>query len=94
MYKTLLSIPVTFKHSTNQLTCTQTATVTKGHSTDRSLLIRRSAKLRIRAAQECSKVAFECPEVVLELVQDIFDFFDYFFQGKEIIKKKYYFWKK
>ena len=51
------------------LTCTQIATVTKGHSTDRPSLIRRSAKLRIRAAQEC-------PEVASELVQDIFEFFD------------------
>ena len=66
------------------------------------LLLRRSAKLRIRAAQECFKVAFggpegasECPEVASELVRDIFEFFDLFFQGKEIISmRKHYFWKK
>ena len=64
------------------------------------LLLRRSAKLRIRAAQECSKFAFgypevasECPEVASELVGDIFEFFDLFFQGKETIRRKYYFWK-
>ena len=67
------------------------------------LLLRPSAKLRIRAAQECFKVAFrrrsevasECPEVVSELVRDIFEFFDLIFQGKEIISmRKHYFWKK
>jgi len=40
------------------------------------------------------KVAFGCPEVASELVRDIFEFFDLFFQGKEIIMRKYYFWKK
>ena len=42
------------------------------------LLLRRSAKLRIRAGQECSEVAFGCPEVASEcsevgseLVRDI-----------------------
>ena len=65
------------------------------------LLLWRSATLRIRAGQECSKVAFgcpevasECPEVASELVRDIFEFFDLFFQGKEIIMRKYYYWKK
>ena len=65
------------------------------------LLLRRSAKLRIRAGQECSKVAFgfpedasKCPEVASELVRDIFEVFDLFFQGKEIIIRKYYYWKK
>ena len=58
------------------------------------LLLRRSAKLRIRAGQECSEVAFGCPEVGSELVRDIFEFFDLFFQGKEIIMRKYYYWKK
>ena len=42
-----------------------------------------------------SEVASECPEVVSELVRDIFEFFDLFFQGKEIISmRKHYFWKK
>ena len=48
-----------------------------------------------RAAQECFKVVFggpegasECPEVASELVRDIFEFFDLFFQGKEIIMRK------
>jgi len=66
-----------------------------------NLLLRRSAKTRIRAAQECFKVAiggpevaFKCPEVALKLVRDIFQFFNLFFQGKEIIMRKYYFWKK
>ena len=36
-------------------------------------------------ATECFKVASEWPEVALELVQDIFEFTDLFFQGKEII---------
>ena len=40
------------------------------------------------------KVTFGCPEVASELVRDIFEFFDLFFQGKEIIMTKYYFWKK
>ena len=39
-------------------------------------------KRRIRAAQECSKGAFGCHEVASELVRDIFEFFDLFFQGK------------
>ena len=59
------------------------------------LLLRRRAKQRIRATQECFKVASggpevasECPEVALELVRDIFEFFDLFFQGKEIIMRK------
>ena len=34
----------------------------------RNLLLRRSAKLRIRAALECPKVAFGCPEVASEVV--------------------------
>ena len=46
------------------------------------LLLRRSAKLRIRAAQECSKVAFGCPEVVSEFVRDIFEFFYLIFSGE------------
>jgi len=61
------------------------------------LLLRRRAKLRICAAQECSKVAFgcseassECPEVASELVRDIFEFFDLFFQGRKKIMRKYY----
>ena len=65
------------------------------------LLVRRSAKLRIPAAQECSKDAFgcpevasECPEVASELVRNVFEFFDLFFQGKEIIMRKYYYLKK
>ena len=65
------------------------------------LLLLRSAKLRIRAAQECSKDAFGCPEVASEfpevaseLVRNVFEFFDLFFQGKEIIMRKYYYWKK
>ena len=40
-------------------------------------------------AQECFKVAFggpevasKCPKVAAELVRDIFEFFDLFFQGK------------
>ena len=52
-------------------------------------------------AQECFKVAFggpevasKCPKVASELVRDIFEFFDLFLQGKEIIMRKYYFWKK
>ena len=57
------------------------------------LLVRRSAKLRIRAAQECSKDAFGCPEVASELVRNVFEFFDLFFQGKEIIMRKYYYWR-
>ena len=36
----------------------------------------------------------ECPDMAAELVRDIFEFFDLFFQGKEIIMRKYYFWKK
>ena len=32
-----------------------------------------------------TQVAFGFPEVASELVRDIFDFFDLFFQGKEII---------
>ena len=40
------------------------------------------------------KVAFGCPEVASELVRDIFEFFDLFFHRKEIIMRKYYFWKK
>ena len=43
------------------------------------------------SAQECSKGAFGCPEVASELVRDIFEFFDLFFQRKEIIMRKYYF---
>ena len=58
------------------------------------LFISARAKKRIRSAQECSKGAFGCPEVASELVRDIFEFFDLFFQGKEIIMRKYYFWKK
>ena len=53
------------------------------HSSSAILLLRRSAKLRIRAAQERSKFAFgfpevasECPEVASELVGDIFEFFE------------------
>ena len=56
----------------------------KGFYVDPFLLLR-GAKLRIRAAQECSEVAFgspevvsECPDVALELVRDIFEFFDLF----------------
>ena len=39
----------------------------------------------------CPELASECPEVASELVRDIFDFFGLFFQGKEIIMRKYYF---
>ena len=46
------------------------------------LLLWRSEKQRIRAPQECFKVACGGPEVASELVPDIFDFFDLFFQGK------------
>ena len=56
--------------------------------------LRRKANERIRAAQECSKVAFGCTEVASELVRDKFEFFDLLFLGKEIIMRKYYFWKK
>ena len=61
--------------------------VNKIYNRSDRIIIRRSAKLRIRAAQECSKVAFgcpevasECPKVASELVPDIFEFFDSFFQ--------------
>ena len=57
-------------------------------------------ELKVRAAQKYSKVAFGCPEVASEspevaseLIRDIFEFFDLSFQGKEIIMRKYYFWK-
>ena len=43
------------------------------------MLLRRSAKLRIRAAQECS----ECPEVASAIVRGIFELPDVFFQGKK-----------
>ena len=49
------------------------------------LLLRRSAKYRIRNAQEYFKVASGGLEVASELVRDIFEFSDLFFQGKEII---------
>ena len=44
--------------------------------------------------QSCNFGTSECAEVASELVRDIFEFFDLFFQGKEIIMRKYYFWKK
>ena len=55
-----------------------------------NLLLRRSAKLRIRALRNVSKLHSEvakllpgkCPKVASELVRDIFEFFDLFFQGK------------
>ena len=58
----------------SSLTCCRV----KGFYVDPFLLLR-SAKLRIRAAQECSEVASECPGVALELVRDIFECFDLFF---------------
>ena len=39
--------------------------------------------------QSCNFGTSECPEVASELVQDIFEFFDLFFHGKEIIMRKY-----
>ena len=54
------------------------------------LLLRRSAKLRIRAGQECSEVAFGCPEVASEysevgseLVRDILSSLICSFRGKK-----------
>ena len=44
--------------------------------------------------QSCNFGTSECPDMASELVRDIFEFFDLFFQGKEIIMRKYYFWKK
>ena len=38
-----------------------------------------------KVASGGSEVASECPEVASELVRDIFEFFDLFFQGKKII---------
>ena len=42
-------------------------------------------KLRIHAAAVafgCPEVASECPELALELVQEIFEFFDLFFHAE------------
>ena len=39
--------------------------------------------------QSCNFGTSECPEVASELVRDIFEFFDLFFHGKEIIMRKY-----
>ena len=44
--------------------------------------------------QSCNFGTAECPKVASELVRDIFEFFDLFFQGKEIIMRKCYFWTK
>ena len=44
--------------------------------------------VRVRAAQERFKVASAGPEVASELAPYIFDFFDLFFHGKEIIRMK------
>ena len=52
----------------------------------------RSAKLRIRAGQECSEVAFGCPEVASEcsevgseLVRDILSSLICSFRGKKLL---------
>ena len=34
------------------------------------------------------EVASECPELATELVRDIFEFFDLFFQPEEVIMRK------
>ena len=55
-----------------------------------NLLLRRSAKLRIRALRNVSKLHSEvpkllpgkCPKVAAELVRDIFEFFDLFISGQ------------
>ena len=44
--------------------------------------------------QSCNFGTSECPEVATELVRDICELFDLFFQGKEVIMRKYYLWKK
>ena len=44
--------------------------------------------------QSCNFGTSECPEVASELTLHIFEFFDLFFKGKEIIMRKYYYWKK
>ena len=45
--------------------------------------------------EECFKVASGGPEVASELFRDLFEFFDLFFQAKEIIMRtNYFFWKK
>ena len=44
--------------------------------------------------QSCNFGTSECPDMASELVRDIFELFDLFFQEKEIIMRKYYFWKK
>ena len=49
------------------------------------LLLWQSMKLGIHAAAVafgCPEVASECPELALELVQEIFEFFDLFFQAE------------
>ena len=47
-------------------------------------LLRNVSKLHSRGLE----VASECPAVVSELVRHIFQFFDLFFKGKEIIVRK------
>ena len=49
------------------------------------LLLWQSMKLGIHAAAVafgCPEVASECPELALELVQEIFEFFDLFFHAE------------
>ena len=48
----------------------------------------RELKKRICDPKECFKVAYGGPEVASELLRDIFEFFDSFFRGKEIIMRK------
>ena len=58
----------------------------------KTAMLRRLREVKNSLAQECFKVAFggpevasKCPKVASELVRDIFEFFDLFFQGKFVI---------